>query len=195
MTLFPYTTLFRSLDFEKAFDKVNWSFLLEVLKARGFGTLFINWISDILNGGRSCISFNGTLGPYFKCRQGLRQGDPLSPFLFDLVAESLNKILTNAQSAGFIQGLGNLPTAHQILNLHFADDTLIFIQADPYYIENLKFLLLGFENLSGLTINFEKSSLVPLNLNPLEAQQFATQLGCNLSSLPITYLEIGRAHV
>ena len=56
--------LLLKLDFEKAFDQVNWKFLLEVLTARGFGQLFINWISDILNGSRSCISFNGELGHF-----------------------------------------------------------------------------------------------------------------------------------
>ena len=73
------------LDFEKAFDKVNWEFLFEVLHARGFGSLFINWIHDILQGGRTCVTFNGEQGAYFSCKQGLRQGDPISPLLFDLV--------------------------------------------------------------------------------------------------------------
>lgn len=59
------------LDFEKAFDMVHWEFLFEVLSARGFGSLFISWIKDILQGGRSCISFNGVNGTYFPCKRGL----------------------------------------------------------------------------------------------------------------------------
>ena len=107
-----------------------------------------------------------------------------------MVADSLNKILTRAQSAGLIQDLGNFPTAQQTLNLHFANDTLLFLQANSLYAENLKFLLLGFENLSGLTINFDKSSLVPLNISDTEALYFANQLGCKLEHLPITYLGV-----
>lgn len=95
------------LDFEKAFDKVNWDFLIETLASRGFGSLFIDWITYILKSGRSCVSFNGKLGSYFSCKKGLRQGDPMSPLLFDLVVDTLNKILMKAQSAGFISGLGN----------------------------------------------------------------------------------------
>lgn len=142
---------------------VHWDFLIEILQARGFGPLFTNWIRDILEGSRTCISFNGEPGAYFNCKRGLRQGDPMSPFLFDLVADVLNKLLSNAQHMGRIKGLGHFPNDSKILNLYFADDTLIFLEADPLMVENLKFLLLGFQEVSGLKINFEKSSLVPLN--------------------------------
>lgn len=178
------------LDFEKAFDKVNWDFLLEILKARGFGSLFINWINNILQGSRTCISFNGTLGNYFTCKKGLRQGDPLSPFLFDLVADALNKMLKKAQAAGKLQGLGQFSNSTKILNLHFADDTLIFLEADPLMLENLKFLLLGFEDVSGLKINFDKSAMIPLNISSSLALSLSNQLGCQISSLPITYLGV-----
>lgn len=176
------------LGFEKAFDKVNWEFLLEILAARGFGDLFINWIRAILYSCRTCVSFNGSQGAYFPCKKGLRQGDPLSPLLFDLVADTLNKILQKAQSANLLTGLGN--SSRKTLNLHFADDTLIFLEANPWMVENLKFLLLGFESLSGLKINFHKSALVPLNISNNLATSLANQLGCQLSTLPITYLRV-----
>lgn len=178
------------LDFEKAFDQVNWEFLFEILEARGFGSLFTNWIKDILEGGRSCVSFNGMQGSFFPCKKGLRQGDPLSPLLFDLVADALNKILSKAKDAGLISGLGNFSNSPKVLNLHFADDTILFLEANVAMIENLKFLLLGFESMSGLKINFEKSALVPLNITPELANDMALQLGCQLSSLPITYLGV-----
>lgn len=178
------------LDFEKAFDKIHWDFLFEVLVARGFGTLLINWIKDILQGGRTYISFNGNNETYFSCKRGLRQGDPMSPFVFDLVADALNKILSNVQAAGRIQGLGNFPNAPKVLNLHFADDTLLFLEADPLMVENLKYLLLGFEDVSGLKINFDKSEMILLNISPSLASSLASQLGCNLAALPITYLGV-----
>lgn len=178
------------LDFKKAFDKVNWDFLFKVLAVRGFGNLFISWIKDILFGGRSCISFNGTLGPYFPCKQGLRHGDPMSHFLFDLVADALNKILSRDQAAGVISSLGNFSNDLGVLNLHFADDTLLFLKADSKMLEYLKFLLLGFELLYGLKINFDKSVMVPLNLSDSLASSLAEQLCCSLSNLHITYLGV-----
>lgn len=89
-----------------------------------------NWIKDIFISGRICISFNDSQSPYFPCKKGLRQGDPLSPLLFDLVADALNKILSKAQAAEFISGLGNSTISSKVLNMHFADDTLIFLEAD-----------------------------------------------------------------
>jgi Reverse transcriptase (RNA-dependent DNA polymerase) len=85
------------LDFEKAFDRVNWDFIIEILQGRNFGVKWITWIKDILYSSRTCININGVLGEYFSCKRGVRQGDPLSPFLFDLVSDVLHKILFNAQ--------------------------------------------------------------------------------------------------
>ena len=111
----------------------------------------------------------------------------MSPLLFDLVADALSRILSKAQSAGLISGLG---TNIKVLNLHFADDTLLFLEVNSLIVERLKFLLLGFENLFGLKINFEKSELIPLNLSTQEASLLASQLNCKISTLPITYLGV-----
>lgn len=74
--------------------------------------------------------------------------------------------------------------------INFADDTLIFLEADPKMVEYLKFLLIGFESLSGLTINFNKSALIPLNISNTLATTLLEQLGYQLSSLPMTYLGV-----
>lgn len=176
------------LDYEKAFDKVNWEFLIEVLKARGFGNLFIGWIKSILLSGQTCINLNGEFGPYFKCQRGLRQGDPLSPLLFNLVADVLNKSLQQIQTAGFIRGLGNFHNIDSILNLQFTDDTLLFLHADATMVASLKLHLIAFENLSGMKINYAKSEMIPLNLSDQEGSHFAQLFGCKVTCLPITYL-------
>lgn len=118
----------------------------------------------------------------------MRQGDPLCPLLFDLVADVLNKSLQSIQKAGIISGLGNFPSVGPILNLQFVDNTLLFLKAEPKMIEALKLYLLAFENLSGMKINFSKSVMVLLNLTDLEGQQLAQIFCCDISSLPITYL-------
>jgi hypothetical protein len=92
-------------------------------------------------------------------------------------------------STCYLIGLGNFNNKC-ILNLNFANDTLIFLKANIKMIEALKFLLVCFENLSGLKINYEKSTLVPLNILDNEGQLYATILGCETNKLPITYLGV-----
>lgn len=131
-------------------------FLFEILETRSFGKRFITWIKLTLEGSRICVNLNGTLGPLLLLQKGLRHGDPLSPFLFILVTDALNKILTKAMSEGFVVVLGNFPNMDNILNLHFVDDTLLFLKTDPKVLLHIKWLLLGFENLSGFKLILRK---------------------------------------
>jgi retron-type reverse transcriptase len=74
------------LDFEKAFDKVNWDFLLDSQRAMGFGDFWCNKVEKILRNGTVSVKINNVTGPYFQSSKGVRQGDPLSPFLFNSAA-------------------------------------------------------------------------------------------------------------
>jgi hypothetical protein len=87
------------LDFEKTYDKVNWNFLEEVLLRKGFSEQFIQWINKVVRGGRVCIDLNGERGEYFRSYKGLRQSAPLSPLLFNLVADALSAMLSRASSS------------------------------------------------------------------------------------------------
>jgi len=80
------------LDYEKAYDRVSWSFLFHMLEARGFDPVWINWIRHIVVGGYLGIMVNGEESSYFKPGKGLRQGDPLSPFLFNLVGDGMSRM-------------------------------------------------------------------------------------------------------
>jgi hypothetical protein len=98
------------LDFEKAYDRVNLQFLREVLIRKGFDATFVHRIMQLVSGGQTSISINGEVGPYFCNKRGLRQGDPISLLLFDIVGDALDAILSRARAAGHIQGV--VPPSH-----------------------------------------------------------------------------------
>lgn len=93
------------LDFEKAYDMVSWSFLREVLARKGFTLVFIHRIMQLVEGGQTAITVNGEAGNFFRNKRGLHQGDPISPLLFDIVADSLSAILDKARSSGYLKGV------------------------------------------------------------------------------------------
>jgi hypothetical protein len=70
------------LDFEKAFDKLEHSVIVDILKHKGFGAKWLKWMAMIMESGTSSVMLNGVLGKTFHCRRGVRHGDPLSPLLF-----------------------------------------------------------------------------------------------------------------
>jgi hypothetical protein len=97
--------LLLKLDFEKAYDRVNWDFLQEVLLRKGFSAMVVHRLMQLVRGGQTAINVNGEVGPFFRNARGVRQGDPLSPILFDFLVNALAAMLTKANSAGHIKGV------------------------------------------------------------------------------------------
>jgi hypothetical protein len=93
------------IDFEKAYDSIRWEFVEEVLAKKGFDNKLRGWIMSTVRGGKVCVNINGGNGPYFKTHRGLRQGDPLSPLLFNLAVDALAHILDKAKGKGYIKGV------------------------------------------------------------------------------------------
>jgi hypothetical protein len=90
------TALFLKLDIHKAFDTVNWSYLLEVMQALGFGHRWQEWVSILFHTATSTALLNGQHGPTFSHGRGVRQDDPLSLMLFILAMDPLQRLLNLA---------------------------------------------------------------------------------------------------
>ena len=153
------------LDLEKAYDHVNWKFLLYLLRRCGFSAKWRRWISFCISFVRFSILVNGSPCGFFQSSRGIRQGDSLSPMLFVIVMEALSRLIDKAIGAGmlfgfFVGGVDSAPLeiSHQL----FADDTLIFCEADPDHLFHLRSILVWFEATSGLRINLGKSELVQI---------------------------------
>lgn len=93
------------IDFEKAYDSVRWDFIEEILIRKGFESKLRGWIMSTIRGGKVCVNINGENSPYFMTHRGLRQGDPLSPLMFNLAADALAHMLNKARDQGYIKGV------------------------------------------------------------------------------------------
>ena len=179
-------------DIEKAYDHVNWKFLLAVMQKMGFGAKWVRWMRWCISSVRHSILINGTPIGFFASSKGLRQGDPLSPFLFILAMETLSSLLKKALEGGFIQGFwasrrGGVGRA--VSHLLFVDDTLIFSYSNKEHLEALSWGCMWFEAIYGLKINMDKCELIPIREDS-NIQDLASVLGCKVSSLPSTYLDL-----
>jgi hypothetical protein len=182
------------IDFENAYDKVKWSFLQQTLRMKGFSPKWCRWIESMLTGRGVRIKINNEIGSYFQTKRGLRQGDPMSPILFNIVADMLALLIHRAKADGQIRGVLPHLVDDGLSILQYADDTIIFIDHDPKQAMNLKLLLCAFEQLSGLKINFHKSEIFCYG-EAKEMEEFYTSLfGCNTGKYPFRYLGILMHH-
>lgn len=154
-----YPVLILKVDFEKAYDTVDWSFLLELLRARGFSDKWVGWINAILTSSKAKFLINGRQCGYVRYRKGLRQGDPLSPLLFVLVVDVLSTMLNYALNSGVLQGvmLGNMGV--KMCHLQYADDLLILTNGGREDLRIIKLILYLFVGISGLKVNSDKTYL------------------------------------
>jgi hypothetical protein len=178
------------VDIAKAFDTIDWSFLLKVLKAFGFNQTFCSWIHSILLSAKISVSFNGQIHGYFSCSRGVRQGDPLSPLLFclaeDVISRSITKLVRDGHLS-LIQGSRHMNVPSHIL---YADDIMLFCKATNSNIQVLSDLFLNYADISGQKVNPTKSSIFAGALSHQRLHVIADRLGFSIGSLPFTYLGV-----
>ena len=176
------------LDFHKAFDSVAWSFLEWTLASMGFPDVWRSWIMACVSSAAASILINGSPTVPFKLHRGLRQGDPLSPFLFNLIVETLSLVIDKAANLGLWEGLAVSRGGQRVTHLQYADDTIIFCPPNLDFLLNIKKALILFQLASGLKVNFHKSFLYGIHLDDIWLSSAAKTLLCKVGNFPITYL-------
>jgi hypothetical protein len=164
--------------------------MMDVIRRKNFPPKWLEWMKQIIEGGKVGININGNDGHFFNTYKGLRQGDPLSPLLFNLVSDALATMFENAKMARPIRGLVSNLIEGGLTHLQYADDTIIFLNYDDQSIYNTRFLLYYFEDMSGLKINYEKSEIFALGCSDEEQKRVAEMFNCNIGDLPLKYLGI-----
>jgi hypothetical protein len=142
----------------------------------------------ILSSGTSSVLLNGLPGKKFYCKIVVRQGDPLSPLLFVLAVDLLQAILNSVMQQDLISAPLPGPACPDFPVIQYADDTLVVMKADGKQLLYLKAILQSFADSIGLTVNYNKSSMMPINMSQERLQHFANTLQCRTGCLPFTYL-------
>ncbi|RVX00739.1 putative ribonuclease H protein [Vitis vinifera] len=178
------------LDLEKAYDHINWDFLMSVMQKMGFGEKWVSWIRWCISTTSFSVLINSSPVGFFQSIRGLRQRDPISPYLFVLGMEALSCLINKAVREGFLFGCrlrGRSGNGIQVSHLLFADNTLVFCEDSQDQMVVLSWLLMWFEAISGLNINLNKSEILPVG-RVENVEVLASALGCKVGSLPSTYL-------
>jgi hypothetical protein len=176
------------LDFAKAFDTIEHSAIMEMMKTLGFSKDWLQWTSEILGLASTTVLLNGIPGKNLQCRRGIRQGDLMSPLLFVLAVELLQCLINKAHQ----QGLFQLPIPSRddagFPIIQYAYDTILVMRASQRELLCLKALLESFAQSTGLRVNYAKSCIVPLNMSDEKAEILAGVIGCKIQGMPFTYL-------
>lgn len=178
--------LFIKLDISKAFDTVSWEYLLEMMEHRGFSARWREWITLLLSTSHSRVLLNGVPGRKIKHARGLRQGDPLSPYLFILAIDGLQRVLELATEEGILSPLrGRFASIRVSL---YADDAVIFLNPVRDEVSSLLSILEQFGATTGLRLNWTKCSVAPIRCSELDLDHILEPFIGQRVNFPITYL-------
>ncbi|GJU60440.1 RNA-directed DNA polymerase, eukaryota, reverse transcriptase zinc-binding domain protein [Tanacetum coccineum] len=175
------------VDFEKAYDSVRWDYLDDVLQKFSFGDKLRGWIQSCLRSSRGPVIVNESPTNEFQFHRGLKQGDPLSLFLFILIMESLHILVQRVVDAGMFRGI-SLGSSLQLSHLFYADDAVFMGQCSSSYIDSIIQVLECFYRVSGLRINMTKSKLMGISVANETIDQEANKIGCTRLKAPFYYL-------
>ncbi|KAJ9541721.1 LOW QUALITY PROTEIN: hypothetical protein OSB04_028227 [Centaurea solstitialis] len=178
------------IDIRKAYDMVSWKFILKLLNELGFHPAFNKWIAEMIQTPAYSLAINGGSFGFFKGARGIRQGDPISPYLFTLVMEGfaliLRKCISEAPSFRYHSNCQDLNITH----LCFADDLFVFTYGDVDSVMVLKRALEIFHHCSGLEASLNKSEVFFGNVPSNVREQILQIIPLRVGSFPIRYLGV-----
>lgn len=177
------------VDISKAFDTLSWDFLLNCLQAIELPQPLLTWLWTCICTPSYMVGYNGCVSGYFKGKRGLRQGDPLSPYLF-VIAMNFLSLMLNKEAA-----VGSFNYHHQcvktkLTHLCFADDLLIFLDGSLTSLQRVLQVLKEFELRSGLAVSMQKSCFFSSGLSVQEVEAIQVSTGMPSGTLPIRYLGV-----
>ncbi|KAL0874846.1 hypothetical protein Bca101_024551 [Brassica carinata] len=175
------------IDITKAYDNVDWRFILNILDAFELPAELKKWIRVCITSPFYSVALNGELTGFFPGKKGLRQGDPISSSLFVIAMDILSKLLDQAARN---QQFFPHPKCHDplVTHLSFADDMLIFFDGTQRSLNAILNVLRAFQSTSGLGLNISKSCLFLDGNNRGTLKAMADSFGLSLGSLPVKYL-------
>jgi len=164
----PRCTL--KVDLMKAYDSINWDFILHCLKGFRAAPKFQAWTRECISSPSYSIALNGTLVGYFRGKKGLRQGEPMSPYLFVIAMEILSLLLEESSRDNPLFDFHPRCYGIRLTHLWFADDLLIFSVGNLNSMKVIRDVLGEFEGLSGLEVNLAKSTCFCAGITYWEGQ-------------------------
>eukprot|EP00253_Pinus_taeda_P035564 PITA_35564 len=171
------------IDLSKAYDRVNWLYLRMMLTHLGFNYTFTSWIMGCISSVSFAVLINGSASSFFNSQRGLRQGCPLSPLLFLLVAEGLSRLIHKARREGKVKGI-EVAINLFITHLLFVDDILIFTNGSSNEIKEYKSIFDLFMQATEMEINTRKSQICAADLERRESDRIS-----NLFTFPLQPLD------
>lgn len=174
----------------KAYNWVKWDFLFKVLSKFGFSNKWCKWIKTCVSGVHFSILINGHPSGFFQGTQGIRQGNPLSPFLFILMADAFSRYINFQSLKGLWLGVTLPSTSIIVTHSHFANDTLLFGKASLKEARIIKQTLEIYSSASGQKINATKSKIFIFNTPSILSLRISKLLGFSMDQLSSSYLGI-----
>ena len=178
-----------SIDYEKCFDRLEWSAVIGALRYFNFGDKFIRWIELLYKNVESCTTNNGKSSEWFKPTRGLRQGCPLSPYLFVVTAEIFANLIRKNPN---IQGIKIKET--EIKLMQYADDTNIFSLFDANSLNNIIETFDFIQRNTGLKVNYDKTNIYRIGSLKHSDATLYTQKHFKWVNTPITVLRVNITH-
>jgi hypothetical protein len=175
------------LDITKAFDTVEWPFIIEVLRRLGFGERILTCICALLSTATTRVLLNGCPGSRIANRRGLRQGDPLSPQIFILIMEILHLMIEKASVVGLLTPLAASGLRHR--TSIYVDDVVTFLRPLVLDLKVFAMIIQDFGDASGLRTNMDKWSANLIRCSDVDEEAVVRELRCRVVPFPLRYLQ------